>query len=144
MIDHVDQQYLHGEGDENGDCERAAIASLFRLPIEDVPHFCSRANEHRHAELLEEWLQPFGLTRLSFRYDRDIARLLRGVAHLLSGPSPRFPNEYHCVVAHSGEIIHDPHPDRTGLAPPTDEMPWLAEVFIARHPAEIVALRRER
>ena len=35
--------------------------------------------------------------------------------HLICGPSPRGGGMSHATVGRNGEIVHDPHPDGTGV-----------------------------
>ena len=59
----------------------------------------------------EKWLKPFGLYPVCFELGNSDWRP-QGL-HILSGPGPRGCD--HSVVAFEGKIVHDPHPDRTGL-----------------------------
>jgi hypothetical protein len=103
----VDQTRFFEKGKSAGDCARAAVASIFGLPLEAVPDFPTHdASEHWGA--IDEFLS-----------DRGIDRLLMGgnycpdVYYLASGPSARGCS--HMVVMKSGELAHDPHPSRAGL-----------------------------
>jgi hypothetical protein len=46
------------DGRPMGDCERACIASIFELPLGEVPHFAAERNWFL---ALLRWLRPFGL-----------------------------------------------------------------------------------
>ena len=35
--------------------------------------------------------------------------------YLMRGLSPRLKNGYHMVVGQNGKMVHDPHPDKTGI-----------------------------
>ena len=117
----VDQEFTHRpEIGQHGDCQRAVIASLLELPITEVPHFLQDAAGD--AVLYYEALQAF-CRRHGFAYLTIPAR--SGAAffgddgdiyHEISGPSPRGNGVYHAVVGCNGQVVHDPHPSRAGLA----------------------------
>lgn len=90
---------------ENGECLRACVASLFEMDIDDVPHFIT---------LGEDWWFKF----LKWFEDRNINvnwltdRIPFGAWHIASVVSPRFPEGTHAVVCDpEGEYVFDPHPD---------------------------------
>lgn len=138
----VTQQILHGEGEENGDCLRAAVASLLCLSIDQVPHFLSKDNENREDhwwDLMSRWLHARGLTMVNVPYREDwVSDWLRNAYYLLAGPSPRFPKELHQVVARGTEVVHDPHPDRTGILPPNKYHDWHVTLFVPLVPGRSV------
>lgn len=58
--------------------------------------------------LADAWKNHFGGT---------VAQIHLGdIYHEISGPSPRGNGVYHAVVGRNGEVVHDPHPSRAGLA----------------------------
>lgn len=135
----IKQQIMHG-GEENGDCLRAAVASLMKLPLGEVPHFCSRENEAKGwVELMQEWFAARGYAVCELQYGDWVHSVLPGAYYLLSGRSPRFPDEYHVVIAQEGQVVHDPHPDDSGVLEPTNDMPWLVMLFIPLVPASLVS-----
>jgi len=97
-------------GDPDGNCLAACVASIFEVALEDVADF----QASNWLIELNEWLAPRGLAHLclSFRHGLD-STLMPGGFHLIGGPSRRGHN--HSVVGHTGVIVHDPHPDRSGL-----------------------------
>jgi hypothetical protein len=131
------QIYRHGIDNENGDCFRACIASLLELPTHAVPHFFSKENEERAQRNGEDphiqvynYLASYGLAFLFLPWNDHFGYQLEyhGVHHILSGPSPRFPNDStvaHLVIATGSIIVHDPHPDQRGLALGKDEDYWI-------------------
>ncbi len=121
------QAILHDPaGGVYGDCFRAAIASLLELPIEQVPHFCHDGHKTDWYTRLIEWLRPRGLTFMEHDVSADGGTSWRSafdlcgirLYHTITGPSPRFKGELHCVIGLNGEIAFDPHPDGGGLAGP--------------------------
>ncbi len=47
-----------------------------------------------------------------------------GEYYTVSGVSPRHPEVYHIVIYKDGKMVHDPHPDQTGLARVVAEYHW--------------------
>jgi len=142
MITRLRQEYLHGESDENGDCLRAAMASIFGFDsLDGVPHFCSRENEQSSEGwhyYLFKWLDERGYTTVSVPFDREwVKACLSDTIYLLFGPSPRFPDELHIVIAYGfeAEIIHDPHPDNTGLLDPNEHHEWIVDLLVPKAPS---------
>lgn len=115
----VDQEFLHDpEIGQSGDCQRAVIASLLDLPISEVPHFLQEANAGGAGFYcrIGDFLEVRGLEMLW--HASPIYHLKEGVDvyHDIMGPSPRGNGLFHAVVGCNGKIVHDPHPDKTGLA----------------------------
>jgi len=117
----IDQSILHDpDNGKNGDCWRACLASVLELPIEKVPHFGDmNAREGRKAELT--FLGNMGFTIYTIYGEGSMTnhpQMEEGdhEYYFAIGPSPRNKNISHQVVCHNGEIVHDPHPDKTGLA----------------------------
>ena len=124
-----DQEFLHDpETGVLGDCWRASIASVVGCPIADVPHFVRDYPQQEGDETARwfaetcRWLsEHYGVTVLFYDQPRAVRAEYRtevsAFMHIvIDGKSPRF-DLNHCVVgdAVTGEIVHDPHPDRTGL-----------------------------
>lgn len=110
----VDQEFLHNpSAGVEGDCFRAVIASLLELPISDVPHFAQLSKGVTDFwELAYDFLDSKG-------YEYVPSKLPPAGAlefHAMSGPSPRGNGSHHGVVGRNGEVAHDPHPSRAGLA----------------------------
>lgn len=97
-------------GPERGNCLQAAVASLFDLPLDDVPHFIDEGNRWWIA--LQDWLRPRGL-HCVYSSASSIEIAQPGY-YLMVGKSPRH-DQAHVVIAKDGEMVHDPHPDGTGL-----------------------------
>lgn len=133
----VYQSILHGESEENGDCFRASVATLFGLAVDQVPHFCRKGNDEWFKEF-QDWLKARGWSCFAVPTG-DPAGWFMSIAlaetvYLLAGPSPRFKDEMHQVVAKGTEIIHDPHPDGTGLLPPKEGESWEAIIVFPNKP----------
>jgi hypothetical protein len=100
-------------GIPGGNCFSACVASILELPIEDVPYFMD-APEDKWFGAFEPWLAARGYYAL---YVEVIDGWTPRGLHILSGSMSRRRNApEHSVVARGSEIVHDPHPDRPGLA----------------------------
>ena len=129
------QCYPHNPPEVIGDCWRACIAGVTGVPVDQVPHFVGdhyaedqAAAENdpespaRWFEATQAWLiERFGQVCLYYGdpaalspYNRPEPSAWPHV--LVSGQSPRG-DWKHVVIADSqtGAIVHDPHPDRTGV-----------------------------
>lgn len=114
----VTQTILHRPPDQIGNCFSACIASIFEIPIEDVPHFAKDSmhpdpaeSNRRWIKAINEWLEQFGCYFMEIGGYDDTAEALRGY-HTIMGQSPR---GRHAIVGLDGKAIWDPHPARTGL-----------------------------
>ncbi len=120
----VDQEFSHDENNGVwGDCMRAVIASLLDLPRNEVPHFLHEAKGDRYQFdlLVAKFCQSKGLVYMQCLMEAWSLPADAVVYHEIMGPSPRDPTLFHAVVGRNGEIVHDPHPDKIGLAgDPTD------------------------
>ena len=101
-------------GKPDGNCFQACVASLLEVPLEEVPSF----TEKWWLEL-EAWLESRGLAPLLLTWP-----LAKGsyfcldthyIACGLAGRGLR-----HSVIYKNQELIHDPHPDNTGLVEEPD------------------------
>jgi len=115
----VDQKKLHNpKKGINGDCVRASVASVLELPIDKVPSWEDLSNRefwHEYIKFLGR--NGYGLYRINVGAKEPHPKILKGEYeyYFMIGPSPRFPDESHQCVGHKGKLVHDPHPDRTGL-----------------------------
>jgi len=99
-----------------GDCYRAAIASLFALPAEEVPHFglyLSWWDETRR------WLHGRDRDLAYVEPGDDLHKLWCELEHatpvLVGGRSPRGAFGHVVVGFVDGTVLWDPHPSRAGL-----------------------------
>lgn len=110
----------------NGNCQQAVIASFLGLPLSDVPNFLDSADtftvDYRN------FLKERGFTAIQLN-PRHKPRM----NYLAYGRSDRECS--HACIYNAGELVHDPHPNRSGLQSvdcielivPTDLMEILAE-----------------
>lgn len=108
-------QTTFGEG--AGNCFQAALASIFELPLEEVPNFCCVADPSDWYSAANEWLgKKYGLWLLLVgKWDGAAQPPTPRGYHLISGRSPRR-GVRHSVVGLNGQMVHDPHPSGDGLA----------------------------
>jgi hypothetical protein len=142
MISHT-QTILHDPhrkpGEPVGDCLRTCVACLLDLPVESVPHFVDAQVNGGSDWRLEmfAWLEPMGLSVVEIdlsstgpaAYGEAWLWIDRGGRCIISGISPRSIDEanptYHAVIGEGGEITHDPHPSRGGLAGSADQWKYM-------------------
>lgn len=97
-----------------GNCLAACVASLLNLNISDVPNF--RLFDDQWGKL-QEWLGARGMVAIRFPASTEIV-MMPPTHCILTGNSPRNP-VLHAVIGKwiygDLEIVHDPHPDGTGL-----------------------------
>lgn len=99
-------------GKDDGNCFPACLASVLELSLYAVPHFCM-AYSSEWFQQTNKWLAKWHLGLIQI--DASTAPyILISCYHLMSGPSPRN-GVQHSVVGQNGIMVHDPHPDRTGL-----------------------------
>jgi hypothetical protein len=80
-----------------GNCMSACLASILEVPLATVPNFYELAGEGvgEWWAAVRAWLKPFGF----------------GVITLIEG-------SFHATVWHGGRMVHDPHPDQSGIVAP--------------------------
>lgn len=119
----VTQTILHSE-DRIGNCLQACVASIFELPIDDVPHFVELEDTWFMA--MNEWcLSRFQCEPVMIEAKSHPFQVFLGSCiYIASGVSPRAsekePDLLHSCVYKDDELIHDPHPDQTGIMDETD------------------------
>lgn len=127
-------------GHRKGNCFAACVASILEIPLEDVPNFGVMDNFKLH---LQEFLATRGymVIHMEFFLANECEKGELNTAYvgyndlhvILAGLSPRPRDDgqkmYHAVVGvHSGfgfKVVHDPHPENTGLAAPPYGVYWI-------------------
>jgi hypothetical protein len=112
----------------NGNCMQACVASVFELPLEDVPNFM-RDGPDSFNRILNNWLSRRGLVSLDARFEDEVTQDCYMIA---CGDSLRG-DVKHAVVYYNGKMVHDPHPDREGVK---DEG-LTYTLFVVKNPAEL-------
>lgn len=94
------------------DCLRCAIATLFDLPLCEVPHFILQGDEWWR--FFELWCQRLGVLPFYIENEMDDgSRWHPPGRHITVGRSPR--DLHHAVVFDGEELLYDPHPSGAGL-----------------------------
>ena len=129
----------------SGNCFSACLASILELPIEAVPNFCDAGDDDSsYWNACRAWLRQFGLgiITLTFTDAAQWRHLRLSGYHIVSGPSPRLEGMHHATVWHDGAMVHDPHPDGTGIVAPDDLcMLYLIEPMRLQLPASVYRYR---
>jgi len=103
-------------GKSTGNCWAACVASLLEIDLEEVPNFCAKYDNDRWFAETRKWLRTRGLEMLMLELssDVDLADLFGHIYWIAGGKSPR--GRYnHATIYRGAELVHDPHPDDTGL-----------------------------
>ena len=103
-----------------GDCLSACVATLLDVKVSDVPIFLDERDPYDGIwlERLDRWLADHhGLHVSQIEIDvsspEELSLFAPDFPYVLCGTSIR--GRDHAVVAIGGEVVHDPHPSRTGL-----------------------------
>ena len=113
-------------GQHHGNCFAACVASILEIPIEVIPEL---PGDNTWTFVFREWLKPLGFTCYTLTLgDDDVAQ---GYT-IMAGMSPRG-KWLHAVVALDGVMVHDPHPDRTGVR--FDKVPIAHTIMVALDPS---------
>lgn len=100
-------------GQPTGNCFPACVASILGLQLDDVPFFSTESQQAQLADA-NRWLKPRGY-RLEMVRNTRRHKHPKGVYYIMRGRSPRMAGQYHMVVGKEGKLVHDPHPDNTGI-----------------------------
>ena len=112
----VDQRYMHQpEKGIHGDCWAACISSITEIPLEELPD----ANDPEH-QSYKEW-PVYWCAMLDYLKTKGFSLYNTGINNFKNidfpviavGKSPR--GDFNHAVVWQNGIIHDPHPDRTGI-----------------------------
>jgi hypothetical protein len=144
--------------DDVGNCFATCIACLLNLPPESVPNFKALQESDPNVcmvDLADKWLRDnHGKRFISIElYDPadgpnkghplTTQCILNRLCHrnpdelvILSGESPRRRadggRKYHCVIGRPTvwgfDVVHDPHPDRTGIVGQPYGVKWIVPV----------------
>lgn len=107
----VNQTKLHNPPESIGNCLEAVYASLLECSIDDIPIYHQSDYFEKYQRFFFEkknWLLVDVSVRLGLVPNKSAGY------HEMYGKSPRG-DCYHAVVAFEGIMVHDPHPDKTGL-----------------------------
>jgi hypothetical protein len=107
---------------EEGNCGEACVASILEIELSEVPKFNDPSNPTNatgYCQRVRDFVSKFGYSYIDIRFDdgNDPKEFLKDCWVIATGPSPRAIEDWHrhAVVWYNGEIVHDPHPDKTKL-----------------------------
>ena len=90
-------------------CMQCAVAYMFGLKMEEVPNFVDAPSAEEAWDCFLEFIKTQGhyavLKAGNHQFEGD---------YLASGVTKR--GTHHMVVMNDGRLVHDPHPDNTGLS----------------------------
>lgn len=122
MIPVYQTKFSSADGSTHGNCLAACVASIFEIPIDQVPAW---------EEMGEEWSDSFlqFIEESGYEYEGsyvvnggtwgDMLQWSAGVDgyFIVGGKSPRsYVQRGHAVIYRNGEMVHDPHPSGDGLS----------------------------
>jgi hypothetical protein len=103
---------------DRGNCFAACVASIFELPLNNIPDFCSLSPDWW--EGFQNWLMKRGLCAIEVRLEPKCLIWSNGCICILTGKSPRKMGRLHSVIAKTSrngfDYVFDPHPDNTFLS----------------------------
>lgn len=118
---YLKQKYIHIPRKQSGDCWRTAIASLIECDVEEFPYWKIGTSWNKHFDKVISKLEELGYKYEwfypNYSMEEDIYKDAYGGILIAIGKSPRSTKNnkfYHAVLWKEG-IIHDPHPDNTGI-----------------------------
>lgn len=117
----VDQDRFYDDAKGlRGNCLQAVVASLTGVDLDCVPHFVQIDHDGGGywEDQMNAWLAERGLRAkwwLPNTSPEDWPDPPFNGYTAVYGPSPRGGGISHIVISHRGRIVHDPHPDRTGI-----------------------------
>jgi len=135
-----------------GDCWRATVASLLRLPVEAVPHVCNGPDDGKASERMRAYLdsQNCALIQIPFNGEMSLDQILDyvgsvsvsgGMHWCLMGTSRTGCN--HVVICKGSEIVHDPSITQSGIVGPASDGLWWAEWVVQRPACDALAAPTE-
>ena len=101
-------------GKPEGNCYAACIASILGRPLEEFDHRPERHDPNGFTESWSAFMATKGYALLEVDVEKHGVIAHTDLHYIASGPSPRGEFE-HAVVYRNGELVHDPHPSRSGL-----------------------------
>lgn len=102
----IHQTVLQSES-TNGNCLRAAIASILEIDIDAMPAF-ERMGKAHWKKALKTWLSDRGYHLTDYNSEPVTDDFVIAI-----GPAER--GVLHCIVTKRGKLVHDPHPSGAGL-----------------------------
>ena len=114
MVKFIDQKQLHDPANKlHGDCWAACIASITGIEYDELPNVNDYDYENGWSEfymamflfLEDKGFELYNVKLKDFQENYESC--------IFSGKSPR--GDWNHSVVWNGGIVHDPHPDKTGI-----------------------------
>lgn len=126
-----------------GDCHRAAMASLFDLPLKSVPHFWENGGNAEEGNLrVDEWLSARGFSSVGIPFTATFEEVMAmmdkqatNIHYLFVGTSKTGVN--HTVIAKGGAIVFDPSLNESGIIGPCDDGFYWCEFIVPKNPGAL-------
>lgn len=99
-----------------GDCMRAAMASMFHLELDAVPHFILYEGD-KWFDVFTHWLRAMGYEYIGCGYAEHIQETESvNDCYYVAVPSRTFKDVWHAVlIDKAGVVMHDPNPNKAYL-----------------------------
>ncbi len=98
-----------------GNCQSACLAMLLGIPLAEVPNFAAMEGDDSLKYVAQaKWLHDRGWALITIVKWRALPWPPTKGFYIAGGISPR--GNRHAVVYRDGELWHDPHPERGGIA----------------------------
>jgi hypothetical protein len=106
-------------GKPDGNCFAACIASVLEFPLESLPDLSTYADDDGAWWLaIQAWIEEntdYSYVEVAIQDFEESNKFFGNSYWIATGKSPRGKDLNHAVVYCQGELVHDPHPDKTGL-----------------------------
>lgn len=100
---------------EKGNCFPACLASLFEIPIQEIPNFIEAGPDAEDFwSAARAWLRERGWGILPINLGTGFGPECLHGYQMVWGTSPR--GRTHATIWKDGVMVHDPHPDQSGLS----------------------------
>ena len=96
----------------NGNCFAACVATLLCIPIEEVPPFEEYMEDRTWVRMATRFLASHGYVWGTMDDPEP------GEYYVALGYTVRSDTVLHAVIYKDGEMVHDPHPDKSGILAP--------------------------
>jgi len=118
-------------GSSHGNCMQACIASILEVEINSLPNFMEDGPDNFENKF-NKWIddQPFCCIEIIIS---DV-NLVPHTYMIATGESPRNKDINHAVVYYNGKMVHDPHPDKTGIV----GKPKSYTIFVIKDPSKFI------
>lgn len=90
----------------------ACVASVLETPLEGLPEL-TRENDHEWQRIVHDACRRLGYALIACTNEPPIAP--PGYSIAVGSAMRGALREHHAVVALDGDVVHDPHPTRTGI-----------------------------